>query len=151
MSFYGDRMTRHEFREQIFRMLFGMSFHTDEEERRAALYNYLDETCEFELSEDEQKDIVEKIMDIVSYIPELDSDIDRAAEGWRTTRMGKAELTILRLALYEMRYDEAVPVGVAINEAVELSKEYCEDGAPAFINGILAKLARDTETKEATL
>ena len=142
-------MTRHELREQIFKILFGMSFHTGEEDRRTALYNYLDETCEFELSEDEQRDITEKVMDIVADIPELDADIDRASEGWRTSRMGKAELTILRLALYEMRYDEAVPLGVAINEAVELSKEYCEDGAPAFINGILAKLARDVDEEAA--
>ena len=54
--------------------------------------------------------------------------------------MGKVELTLLRLAVYEMKYDDDIPVGVAINEAVELAKTFGGDGSPAFINGILAKL-----------
>lgn len=62
------------------------------------------------------------------------------AEGWKTGRMGKVDLTLIRLAVYEMKYDEDVPVGVAINEAVELAKKYGTDESPAFINGVLAKL-----------
>jgi len=54
--------------------------------------------------------------------------------------MGKVDLTLIRLAVYEMKYDEDVPVGVAINEAVELAKKYGTDESPAFINGVLAKL-----------
>ena len=71
-------------------------------------------------------------------LPELDEDIDSVARGWKTNRMGKAELNILRIAIYEIKYDESVPVKVAINEAVELAKEYCNADAPAFINGMLA-------------
>ena len=63
------------------------------------------------------------------------------AKGWKTGRMGKAELAILRLAVYELKYDEDVPVKVAINEAVELAKKFGGDESPAFVNGILAKLA----------
>ena len=55
--------------------------------------------------------------------------------------MGKVELTILRLAVYEMKYEEDIPTGVAINEAVELAKKYGTDDSPAFINGVLAKIA----------
>jgi len=58
--------------------------------------------------------------------------------------MNKVDLSILRLALYEMKWDEDVPEGVAINEAVELAKRYSGDDGPAFVNGVLAKL---TETK----
>ena len=54
--------------------------------------------------------------------------------------MGKAELAILRLALYEILYDEEVPEKVAINEAVELAKRFGGNESPAFINGVLAKL-----------
>ena len=54
--------------------------------------------------------------------------------------MGKADLSILRLAVYEMKYDEEIPVNVAINEAVELAKKFGSDDSPAFVNGILAKL-----------
>ena len=83
------------------------------------------------------------MLSIVSREPELDQAIDMASSGWSVRRMGRAELSILRLALYEIRYDDMVPVGVAINEAVELAKEYCSDEAPAFINGVLAGLAKE--------
>ena len=53
--------------------------------------------------------------------------------------MGKVDLTILRLAVYEIIFDENIPAGVAINEAVELAKAYGQDESPAFINGVLAK------------
>ena len=76
----------------------------------------------------------------VSGLAEIDEAIDAVAEGWKTGRMGKVDLTLIRLAVYEMKYDEDVPVGVAINEAVELAKKYGTDESPAFINGVLAKL-----------
>lgn len=55
--------------------------------------------------------------------------------------MGRVDLTILRLAVYEMKFDEDIPEKVAINEAVELSKKFGGDESPAFINGVLAKIA----------
>ena len=73
-------------------------------------------------------------------IPELDECLNKVAEGWKTRRMGKVELTILRLALYEMKHDDTVPEKVAINEAVELAKKFGGSDSPAFVNGILAKL-----------
>ena len=66
--------------------------------------------------------------------------LSEAAEGWRLNRMGKAELTILRIATYEIRYDEEVPDKVAINEAVELAKKYGNDASSGFVNGVLAKV-----------
>lgn len=73
-------------------------------------------------------------------VSQIDEAIDNVSEGWPTTRIGKAELSILRLALYEIKYDDEIPVNVAINEAVELAKKYGADSAPSFVNGILAKL-----------
>lgn len=92
----------------------------------------------------EEKDkiyIENKYMEIVSKLEEIDASINKIAEGWKTNRMGKVDLTIIRLAQYEMKYDEDVPVNVAINEAVELAKKFGQDESPAFVNGILAKLA----------
>lgn len=63
------------------------------------------------------------------------------AEGWKINRMSKVDLTIMRLAYYEMKFDDDIPVIVAINEAVELAKKYGGDDSSSFINGILAKLA----------
>ena len=71
---------------------------------------------------------------------QIDEKINQVAEGWKTRRMGKVELTILRLAVYEMQYDEEIPEKVAINEAVELAKKFGRVESPAFINGVLAKL-----------
>ena len=77
---------------------------------------------------------------VLERLPELDARIDEVAQGWKTRRMGKVELTILRLALYEMLHDDEIPEKVAINEAVELAKKFGGDDAPSFINGVLAKL-----------
>lgn len=71
----------------------------------------------------------------------LDEKIDAVADKWKTGRMTRVDLTIIRLAVYEMIYDESVPVSVAINEAVELAKRYGTDQSPAFVNAVLARLA----------
>ena len=72
---------------------------------------------------------------------EIDALIDAHTTGWKTTRMAKVDLTILRLAVYEMKWDEDVPVSVAINEAVELAKRFGGDESPSFVNGVLARIA----------
>ena len=73
-------------------------------------------------------------------IEEIDAKINEVTEGWKTGRMGKVDLTLIRLAVYEMLYEEDVPAKVAINEAVELAKQYGTDNSPSFVNGVLAKL-----------
>ena len=74
-------------------------------------------------------------------IEEIDAKINEVSEGWKTGRMGKVDLTLIRLAVYEMKYGET-PIGVAINEAVELAKRFSSDEAPAFINGVLGKVIK---------
>ena len=133
-------MNRHEIREEIFKIIFGVGFH-DSEEMEKLVDNYLTDSCDSKLSGKDRTKIREKALAISRMLPELDAEINSVAEGWTTKRMGKAELNILRLAVYEIRHDDSVPVKVAINEAVELAKEYCSDDAPAFINGILAHFA----------
>ena len=76
----------------------------------------------------------------MSRLSEIDAMINEAAKGWKTSRMGKVDLTIIRLAVYEMKFEEDIPTGVAINEAVELAKAYGTDESASFVNGILAKL-----------
>ena len=72
---------------------------------------------------------------------ELEEMIGRFAQGWSVERISKVDLAILRLAVYEMKYGET-PIGVAINEAVELAKRFSSDEAPAFINGVLGKVIK---------
>lgn len=73
---------------------------------------------------------------------ELDGVIGQYAQGWALNRLAKVDLTILRMAVYELKYMPEVPVGAAINEAVELAKAYGEDKSAGFINGILGSVAR---------
>lgn len=80
----------------------------------------------------------------------LDKTIETYARGWKLNRLSRMTIAVLRLALYEMEYVEDVPVGVAINEAVDLAKEYDTEEAASFINGILGSAAR-AETSEAAL
>ena len=68
----------------------------------------------------------------------MDAQINDVVEGWKTTRMSKVDLSLIRLALYEMKF-EKIPKGVAINEAVELAKQYGTDHSSGFVNGVLAK------------
>lgn len=130
-------MSRRELREQVFKMLFRAEFY-EESELSQQLLLFFDE-----LDKKEEKDtsyIQGKFEGILAHLPELDAQINDAAKGWKTSRMGKVDLTLIRLALYEMRYEEDVPTGVAINEAVELAKSYGSDDSASFVNGILAKL-----------
>ena len=79
--------------------------------------------------------VTNKVERIIEKIPDLDSRINEIAKGWTTKRMGKVELTILRLALFEIQYDEDVPEKVAINEAVELAKKFGGDDSPHLSMG----------------
>lgn len=130
-------MTRRALRENIFRILFKVEFNSENEMQEQIFFS-LDELGE--ISDDNRNYIIDKVNNIIDLIDDIDSLIEKISDGWRIERIGKAELAILRLAIYEMKYDEDVPFKVAINEAVELSKIYCGDEAKSFINALLAKV-----------
>ncbi len=133
------KMSRRKLRETIFLLLFRIEFNTPEELREQM--DWFFEKSE-EYSPDDTRMIRDKIEDILSRLPEIDGIISEICEGWSISRLGKAELALLRLAVYEIRMDDSIPTGVAINEAVELTKIYCSEEAPRFVNGVLAKLAK---------
>lgn len=132
-------MGRRELREQIFKLLFRVEFH-EKEDMPEQLVLFLEE-AEEEMTEQEERYIAGKYEKIKEKLSELDDLLNSRTEKWTTDRIGKAELTILRLAVFEILFDEEVPVGVAINEAVELAKKFGQDSAKAFVNGVLAKFA----------
>jgi N utilization substance protein B len=74
---------------------------------------------------------------------DLDAEIDRHSRGWAVERLGALERSIMRVALYELRHPDDVPVEVAIDEAVSFAKEFCGAEAPGFVNGILGAVARE--------
>jgi transcription antitermination protein NusB len=76
---------------------------------------------------------------------ELDATIGAQARGWELERIAPLELNVMRVALYEIEHSEDVPTEVAIDEAVEIAKEYCGTDAPGFVNGILGAIVRERE------
>ena len=130
-------MGRRELREQIFLLLFRVEFNTPEDMPEQIRMFFEDDETYF--SEKDEEYITEKYGKIIEKKSELDSLLDEKAEGWDVKRMGKIELAVLRLALYEIKYDEDVPASVAINEAVELAKKFGQDNSGSFVNAILAK------------
>ena len=130
-------MSRSELREHIFKLLFGVEFGAaDSLEEQVELHFDLNDVS----AEKDMEYIKEKFGKISEKIGEIDQKINSTAVGWKTSRMNKVDLTILRLAFYEVLFDPEVPAGVAINEAVELAKKFSSDEGPAFVNGVLAKL-----------
>ncbi len=130
-------MNRRESREHLFRMLFRKEFHdsTELNEQIKLYFDLLEEPSDKDLSY-----LKEKFDKIIERLSDIDAIIEQATEGWKINRIGKVDLTILRLAVYEMKYDDDVPTKVAINEAVEIAKIFGEDNSPGFVNGVLAKI-----------
>ena len=137
-------MRRHEQREHIFKLLFMTQFN-EEGEMPEQLSLYFDSLEE--LTEEEQAVMKKKYDDILAHIEEIDQELNEYSQGWKTSRMNRVDLTALRLAFYEMKFDEEIPVGVAINEAVELAKLFGGEDSGSFVNGILGKIA-NSESEE---
>lgn len=130
-------MSRREIREHLFRILFRKEFHNTEDlnEQIHLYFDLIENSKEKEINY-----LEERIGKILEQIEAIDAMIEEVSSGWKLNRIGKVDLAIMRLAIYEIKFDEDIPTGVAINEAVEIAKIYGEDNSPSFINGILAKI-----------
>ena len=131
-------MSRRKIREQIFKMLFETEFY-DREGMEEQIQLSMEELSE--VDEKIKNYIEKKFREIYSLLEEIDKMINEKTTGWKTNRMAKVDLSLIRLAVYEIKFEEGIPTGVAINEAVELAKSYGTDDSASFVNGILAKLA----------
>ncbi len=129
-------MGRSKQREQAFILIFGDMFDSDCKDK-LELYSE-----NFEQVGDFAKALYEGVKNNTE---ELDACIEQFLNGWKLNRISKVNLSVLRLAVYEIKYVEDVPVSVAINEAVELAKTYSGKEDASFVNGILGSLARSLE------
>lgn len=133
-------MDRSSIRELAFKMLYSLEIQkTDDKQEAVNLF--------FEANEINSKNAKDYIEDAVTgiqkNIKEIDSKIEQnLKEDWKIERISKIDLSILRLAIYEITYKE-VPFKVAINEAVEIAKKYGEDSSKKFVNGILASIVKE--------
>lgn len=130
-------MTRREAREQAFILIFEKIF--QEDTNLNELIAFAEENEVFRADEYS----VRLAQNTVENVEKIDALIMSSLKGWSYNRVSKTSKAILRMAVSEMLYSEDVPVGAAINEAVEIAKKYASDDEPAFINGVLGSVAKE--------
>ena len=123
-------LNRREAREAVFTLLFETEFKASE--AREDIFALSCENREIE-ADDYVKSVY---FGVAEHLDEIDMLIGKHAKGWKTSRISRVSRSIMRLAIFEMRY-LSLPAGVAINEAVELSKKFDEESARPFVNGVL--------------
>ena len=130
-----DRMKRHEAREVAFIIIFEKSFQDE-----TPLDEIIDSAAESEFFEVNHF-VIRTVKDVFSNLPRIDETIERYLVGWSHARLSRVARAVLRLAVYEILFSD-VPDGVAINEAVEITKKYSEQKEAAYINGVLGSVVR---------
>ena len=130
---------RRKSREQSFIVLFEKSFNEEQS---------FDEIVEIAI----ESEVIEKdkfmsnlLKSAEENLVDIDAEIEKNLKGWSKSRISKVSLALLRMAIAEMKYMDDVPVGVSINEAVEICKIYGSDEDKSFINGVLGSVARGIE------
>ena len=132
-------MNRSLAREIAMKMLYAASLGGEE-----SMSEVLEQSEQADTLDDGDKTFLENLVaGVYARQEELDGVIEKHVQGWALNRLARVDLTILRMAAYELMYMPEVPVGAAINEAVELAKAYGEDKSSGFINGILGSVARE--------
>ena len=134
--------SRRQGRTLAFQVLFGLGFVPQEDEaavRLAFNRNPAVEECEFEDAKNFASQLVQGVCNNLS---EIDRVIGKHSDHWKIGRIGKVELAILRLSLFEILYRPDIPLKVAINEAIELAKGFGDENSRSFVNGILDAVAR---------
>lgn len=136
-------MGRHEQREQLFKLLFRVEFNSPDDMPEQVKLFFQDD--EIQYTEVAMESIQSKFAGIQEKLLEIDGMLNEKAEGWNVERMGKVELTVLRIAVYEILFDEDIPDTVAINEAIEIAKKYGQAASGSFVNAVLAKFVKKQE------
>lgn len=137
-------MTRREFREHTAILTFIFEFYPETEWTEQFKF-YADYA---EIKEEDRETLRQRVFEIEKKKAEIDGLIDSASKKWRIQRISKTDLMLLRVAIYEIKFDDEIPDKVSVNEAVELAKIYGGDESPAFVNGVLAKFMPKEDNKE---
>ena len=133
-------MSRKKARDCAFKLVFEIPFHNNDYLSR--LDFFFENEAMDQLTAKDKEYITEVIKNCYVNLDKIDETINNSLKEWTTDRLNKTTLSILRLACCEFTYLTDVPYQVAINEAVELAKVYCDDNDPAFINGVLADIVK---------
>ena len=136
-------MNKSNLREEIFKLVYSLEVQKDDESSQIDLY--LENS---ELSDKEKGKIKEEVCKIIDLKEDIENQISKNLKsGWSIERISKVNISILRIAIYEMIYGK-LPYKVVINEAVELAKKYGEEASASFINGVLASVVKDNNITE---
>lgn len=129
-------MTRKQAREEAFILIFEKEFNDESVENILELNEAVREIVPDEY-------IKEVFFGVFNNLDTVDGIISANSKGWSIKRLSKVALAVLRLAIYEMKFVDSIPVSVSINEAVELCKKYATKDDSAFVNGILATVSKE--------
>lgn len=136
-------MGRKKARDNAFKCIYQLSFNCN------SLGNILSNCYIENENEDDEKEYIEKVVNgVKENIENIDKIILSKLKNWTIDRIAKIDLAILRLAIYEINYLDDVPVKVSANEAVELAKLYGNNTSKSFVNGVIAKVIEDKNSKE---
>ncbi len=130
-------MSRRTAREHAFKLLFQLEI--QKEGREEQIQSFLEDNDIAEKDRDYILDIVEGTAERVG---EIDKDISKYLKGWKINRISKVDLSVLRLAIYEILERNDIPENVSINEAVEIAKKYSGEESGAFVNGVLGRFVK---------
>lgn len=136
-------MSRKVARELAFKIVFESEFQKDEASNKL-IEMFLENPEEDAKNTSEEIEYIKDVVEgVCEKLEELDAEIKKHLKGWTMDRIGKIDIAILRLAIYEILYREDIPYKVSANEAVELAKTFSEDASPSFINGVLAEIINE--------
>ncbi len=139
------KTTRREAREQAFALIFEQSFHPE-----IPVETIIESAKEARIA-DISEFAKQLANGVENRLDQVDEKIEKYAIGWRKSRISKVALAILRLAVYEIRYEQGIPVSVSINEAVELAKKFAGEEDASFINGVLGSVASEEGEEPCTV
>ena len=139
------KLSKRQFRIEVFKGVFQSDFYDESQKMQQldTMYNEDMSYDEIALSEKDSKAVSLKCQDILDNISDIDKAIESVLDNWTINRIGKVELAILRVAVYEIKFDEDIPQKVAINEAVELAKTFCKENSSKYINGVLSGIVNE--------
>lgn len=138
-------MGRRDARELAFKLLYQWEIQKGELEEliqislKEKIFDEENQNC---ISKKDEDYILDVVKGTKNHLREIDKSIEKYLKGWKLNRISKVNLSILRLAVYEILYREDIPVSVSINEAVELAKKYESEEAGSFVNGLLREFAK---------
>ena len=140
-------MSRRTARRHAFVLIFQLPFH-ERLDLEEAFELYIPEV---KIDQEDRIFLMGEVKGVAEHLALLDEKIESSADRWTLERMGRVDLALMRLAVYEMMYAQDIPVSVAINEAVELAKIYGGDDSGGFVNGVLGQIAKGLPTGTPSL